>query len=320
MTIKRALFALIALMLMPAVALAQEPPPITPSVGTANIAVVKAFTTGNDEDTVMVTLNCDNGTYAPDTVELGNGDGHVFVIDNLGQNTATCTVTETVPADYDAGYLCFPGSAGGDDSCANPDIPYGSDPCLFNDVNAYFDGDVEDSVGYCIVSNTPSPVDVDVHKVWEVMGAAQADFDPDVLITLSCESPIVDFDYWNGGSVWRKTVTLRDINGDFDDEDGEYTGMATAEFGVYPNWFTTADDPDDQEYTECYAWESHNGGSAVEVDNDCGDIEVGVGMGDECTITNTVFFEGIPTLNQYGMAIMVLLMLGVGFVGFRRFV
>jgi hypothetical protein len=33
-----------------------------------------------------------------------------------------------------------------------------------------------------------------------------------------------------------------------------------------------------------------------------------------------VFFEGIPTLSQYGMAIMALLMLGVGFVGFRRFV
>jgi hypothetical protein len=37
-------------------------------------------------------------------------------------------------------------------------------------------------------------------------------------------------------------------------------------------------------------------------------------------MTNTVFYEGIPTLNQYGMAIMALLMLGMGFVGFRRFV
>ena len=33
-----------------------------------------------------------------------------------------------------------------------------------------------------------------------------------------------------------------------------------------------------------------------------------------------VRFEGIPTLNQYGLAILALLMLGVGFVGFRRFV
>ena len=39
-----------------------------------------------------------------------------------------------------------------------------------------------------------------------------------------------------------------------------------------------------------------------------------------CTITNTVFFEGIPTLSQWGMALMALLMLGFGFIGLRRFV
>jgi hypothetical protein len=39
-----------------------------------------------------------------------------------------------------------------------------------------------------------------------------------------------------------------------------------------------------------------------------------------CTFTNTVFFEGIPTLSQYGLAVLVLLTLGVGFVGLRRFV
>ena len=49
-------------------------------------------------------------------------------------------------------------------------------------------------------------------------------------------------------------------------------------------------------------------------------MRVSVGSGDSCVMTNTVFFEGIPTLNQYGMAIMALLMLGMGFVGFRRFV
>ena len=59
--------------------------------------------------------------------------------------------------------------------------------------------------------------------------------------------------------------------------------------------------------------------SAVEGDScafsfDVGDAEAG------CDVEGTVFFEGIPTLSQYGMAVMVLLMLGVGFVGFRRFV
>ena len=58
---------------------------------------------------------------------------------------------------------------------------------------------------------------------------------------------------------------------------------------------------------------------AIEVINGCMNISVSVGNPAECTITNTVFFEGIPTLNQYGLAIMALLMLGIGMVGFRRF-
>ena len=62
--------------------------------------------------------------------------------------------------------------------------------------------------------------------------------------------------------------------------------------------------------------------SAVDTDQGCADgtaFTIGSGI-DGCTITNTVFYEGIPTLSQYGMAIMALLMLGVGFVGFRRLV
>ena len=69
---------------------------------------------------------------------------------------------------------------------------------------------------------------------------------------------------------------------------------------------------------KCYA-ELTNVGSAVDADS-CGDTVL-VGEGDAaCDITATAFYEGIPTLSQYGLAIMVLLMLGVGFVGFRRFI
>ena len=46
---------------------------------------------------------------------------------------------------------------------------------------------------------------------------------------------------------------------------------------------------------------------------------VSAGNPDSCRIINTVFFEGIPTLSQWGMALLALLMLGVGMVGFRRF-
>jgi len=71
----------------------------------------------------------------------------------------------------------------------------------------------------------------------------------------------------------------------------------------------------------CYATMT-SGESALEIDNSaCAPFNVAAGTEEaDCTITASVFFEGIPTLSQYGMAIMALLMLGVGFVGFRRFV
>lgn len=60
--------------------------------------------------------------------------------------------------------------------------------------------------------------------------------------------------------------------------------------------------------------------SAVDVDtNECL-VPLVVGSDAVCVFSATAFYEGIPTLSQYGMALMALLMLGVGFVGFRRFV
>ena len=57
----------------------------------------------------------------------------------------------------------------------------------------------------------------------------------------------------------------------------------------------------------------------VESTDDCGDRAIPAGGSSSCTFTNTVFFEGIPTLNRYGIAVMALLMLGVGMVGYRKF-
>jgi hypothetical protein len=319
MTIKRALLALIALMLLPALASAQPSiPPITPAPGTANIAVLLEFDDQNYEDSVIVNLSCSSGTISPSFVTLKSGEGQVFVVDNLPEGVNnTCTVTAVETDDYTALYLCAPNFGGADTRCQDPGDP-SLISCEFNAVDAYVDGSPNDSVGYCLIENFPTPVDVDVHKVWEIIGAEQADFDPDVRITLNCDAEIVDGYYYNNG-IWRANSWLYESDGDFDDEDDDYTGMGVATFKVIPEFYSTADDPEDQEYTECWATENIQD-SAVEVTNGCVDLEVAAGLGDECTITNTVFFEGIPTLNQYGMAIMALLMLGVGFVGFRRFV
>jgi len=71
--------------------------------------------------------------------------------------------------------------------------------------------------------------------------------------------------------------------------------------------------------TICYASESKTS-SAVEMTNGCEwGIPIDVGAADqECTIVNTVFIEGIPTLNQYGMILFALLMLATGLFTLRR--
>jgi uncharacterized repeat protein (TIGR01451 family) len=297
--------------------------PALPSGDTALIAVQKFFTDGNDETPVTLTLQCTSGSYAPATVMVdpddfapGSAFEHIFVIGLIPEGTPNpCTVVELPVPDYDPTYIC--GQDGStstvDDTLCNQaaDFSDGTTACGWLDVQT---GDSN----LCGIFNRPTPVDVDVHKVWEIVGAEQADFDPDVTITLNCDARIVGGYYYNNG-IWRANSSLYESDGDFDDEDDEYTGMGIATFEVIPEFYSTADDPEDQEYTECWATENIQD-NAVEVTNGCIDLEVAAGMGDECTITNTVFFEGIPTLNQYGMAIMALLMLGVGLLGFRRFV
>jgi hypothetical protein len=82
-------------------------------------------------------------------------------------------------------------------------------------------------------------------------------------------------------------------------------------FAIYGNW----DDGTFCSVTEAVVE------SGVEADSsDCQDIIVMPGEDAECTIVNTRLYEGIPTLNQYGLALLALLMLGVGFVAFRRMV
>jgi hypothetical protein len=92
--------------------------------------------------------------------------------------------------------------------------------------------------------------------------------------------------------------------------EGEGPGSTTHSFVVVPTLYTGANCSVDE-----YVYDS-----AIEKDNKCKNILVKAGGSPSCTITNTVFFEGVPTLSQYGMAILALLMLGMGFVGFRRFV
>jgi hypothetical protein len=83
----------------------------------------------------------------------------------------------------------------------------------------------------------------------------------------------------------------------------------TDSFDVFPHWDGT---------TVCDVTESFLEGGVEADSSDCQDLSVTPGSGASCTIVNTRLFEGIPTLSQYGLALLAMLMLGIGFVAYRR--
>ncbi|MFC1694520.1 IPTL-CTERM sorting domain-containing protein [Pseudomonadota bacterium] len=132
----------------------------------------------------------------------------------------------------------------------------------------------------CDITNTVAPVDITIDAVWTVDGDAN-DISETGYASLACNNA--------GVSVWP-------VDGD--------TSQTVSILPPDTCVVSYGSDVSGVEATGCEE-----------------PITIAVGDAEQtCTVEFTVFFEGIPTINQYGLAIMVLLMLGVGFVGFRRFV
>ncbi len=84
----------------------------------------------------------------------------------------------------------------------------------------------------------------------------------------------------------------------------------TQDFSVFPHWNGT---------TTCNVNEIVVENGIEFDDSECQGLSVTPGSGASCNIYNTRLYEGIPTLNHYSLALMAMLMLGVGFVAFRRY-
>jgi uncharacterized repeat protein (TIGR01451 family) len=162
------------------------------------------------------------------------------------------------------------------------------DSCLYEDVGA-------GAVQACIIYNELEEVTVTVNKEWTgvteedaISLFASADY--------SCffvrSSPDGDLETIEGSLDWE---------GVFDSDLIE---------GIYPDYAGSS---------YCTVSELQLNSAAEGDDSDCAHVPVTLGQSNSCTIYNTVFFEGIPTLNRYGLLLMALLMLGIGAVGFRRF-
>jgi uncharacterized repeat protein (TIGR01451 family) len=263
---------------------------ITEVGGSATFRVSKDFTDDNPME-VEVLLSCNTGQFLDQDKMIAEGDDVTFVATSFTPGNMNCAVSEMVPSGYAPAYEAI-------------DDPNGSATLVYDDENGcYFEG-ISFGAFECRITNTPLPVPIVIEKQWVFNSESASAIDAEFELTLFCNGDIVDNDLAcpaNPESPVGVSLPASECKG----------------FAGSGNQVFTAEIIPDYPSTQCYVTERLLD-AAVEVNNGCLDLEVSAGQGDGCVVVNTVFFEGIPTLSQYGMALLALLMLGMGFVGVRR--
>jgi hypothetical protein len=244
----------------------------------------------SDAREVAAKLQCTGATSTQQSVVFTATTDAILFVYNISQipegQQVDCTVTEDVPANYVATYDCH-GEDCGDSG---------------QDLTKRFYPDVEpNETRKCTITNTPKPAIVTITKTWIIEGADQG-FDGGHTIFGICDSLLY--------GPADNTFCAGPFCAAWVEQEEALEGSMEYEFTIVkPNY----------PFTLCNFGELHDD-SVIDSDNGCGEQSVAAGASVACEIVNTVFFEGIPTLNQYGMAVLALLMLGVGFVGFRRLI
>lgn len=232
-------------------------------------------------------------------------DNPAAVLVQLSCNTGLPLHQEKLITEFDGGVVFVVGDyASGDMDCEVTEaVPDGYTPSyLAGTIDGVADSINEDDAGChyggvfggtftCEVTNTLEPVDVVVEKVW-IDDNPEYQLSTVVEITLQCDSQIIDGFMQDG--FWYVEDYIDPQN------PGEYQ--------VYPLF----------DGTTCVATEVPIAGVLTD-QSECANMTLFPGMGDSCVIYNTRLYAGIPTMSRYGLAALVLLMLGVGIIAFRRY-
>jgi hypothetical protein len=243
--------------------------------------VTKDFSDDNPQS-VNVVIDCNTGLILMQDAEIsefGDPFDHVdFVVTDYTGGNLACEIYEDVPAGYVPDYSASAGLPG-DAS----DITENDDGCQFVEVVG--------GMFQCDILNQLQPVDVVVEKEW-IDDHPEYEAPTAVEVTLVCDGPITggyecDIGGINGGYCAHQQI------------DPSHPG----EYEVLPHY----------EGTTCSAIEEEQVGVLIDQD-DCESMVVLPGEGESCVIVNTRLYEGIPTLNPYGLLILTLLMMGIGAV------
>jgi hypothetical protein len=169
--------------------------------------------------------------------------------------------------------------------------PDGYTPIFNSGAGCRWEGVTEEQFT-CEINNVAEPATFTVTKEWMIHGPVLEEIRMEAAVSIYCNNEIT--------------------GGFFNGTEYQYNGILSGDGDTLEVSVDTFSRP-----AQCRAVEDVVQ-SGVESADDCGIRTIPAGDGSSCTITNTVFFEGIPTLGEVGLAILALLMLGVGFVGLRR--
>jgi hypothetical protein len=254
----------------------------------ATFTVSKNFTDGDNPSTVDVTINCFSGLPISQTQTVSESQDVEFTVGSFAESELNCSITEELADDsYTPAYLA---SGHADSNNAGG--------CNF------FNGENYDE-NFCEITNSANPVELEIEKLWVVEGVGGDAFDTHYQLILYCAAEIMQGSQYCGsmmqGSSGRPLTAYQSCK--------VFNGSDSATFtaSVIPNWPTS----------HCWVEESVSADGVV-IENNCGDLQISAGQGDRCLITNTLFFEGVPSLNRSGLLILILLMSGVGLTAFRR--
>jgi hypothetical protein len=255
----------------------------SPPEDSASFVVQKQYVDGNDETPITLNISCNDGFISQESFTVQPNPGA------FGPMEVRFVVTDFADGQLDCDvWESEPGNYSATYQCISDGTCTGAeDKCVFENVAA-------DQDNLCLVRNYPDPVEITVTPEWSYGEAAEGLGD-EVRVELICTNAY-------GG-------------------DGEWTGSDMRWLWVFDNL-----SPPQTALFEPLANSSQcrtqvvEKTTAVESESTCAN-PVSVIPGDRlnCVVSNSVFFEGIPTLSHLGLLLFSSLMLLTGLWSVRRF-
>jgi hypothetical protein len=253
--------------------------------GQLTFRVTKEFNDGNP-GSVTVRLSCNTGLILDQVKVITSNTPVTFVLSSIDATEVgpNCRIWEEPNSGYTPSYaLPYCNEFTASCTAVNSGEEAG---CFYEDAHPR-EGSEQNE---CNITNSLQPIQFTINKEWLYEGQVNLDVEPEAIIDLNCSNTALDTQNSWSFKLYGNDSVSQDI---------------------YPRW---------QGDTVCAVTENLYQ-SGIE-SSGCEDSYL-IEPGDEsqgCTVTNTVYFEGIPTLSEWGVALMALLMLGVGMIGFRRWV